>query len=161
AIRWSRPSTRNLPRRPLDDLHQHLLALFDAEMAVVPIELISSGVEITDRSRPLKVDLDALAYFLEGDEDVIDFLAGWIIDCRNLLGVDERVRALGFLHRQRQRADLIVGVAGEQIERVLVGRAHQLLEFLVTRAAEGRGRLKMLDALGDIWSDRLDELAFH
>src|SRR5262245_14333763 len=83
------PSTRNLPRRPLDDLDQHLLALFDAEMAVVPIELIASGVEITDRSCPLKVDFDALAHFLEGDEDVIDFLAGWIIDCRNLLGVDE------------------------------------------------------------------------
>src|SRR5262249_37684437 len=63
----------NLPVRPLDDLHQHLLALFDAEMAVVPIELIASGVEITDRSCPLKVDLDALAHFLEGDEDVIDF----------------------------------------------------------------------------------------
>src|SRR5215467_15049760 len=87
-------NNRNLPGRPLDDLHQHLLALFDAEVAVVPIELIASGVEITDRSCSLKVDLDALAHFLEGDEDVIDFLAGRIVDCRNLLGVDERVRAL-------------------------------------------------------------------
>src|SRR5262249_23751963 len=124
-------SNRNLPRRPLDDLDQHLLALFDAEMAIVPIELVAAGVEIADRSGPLKVDLDALAHFLEGKENFVDFLARGIVNRWNLLRVHQRVRALGFLHCQRQRADLIVRVAGEQIERVLVRRAHQLLELLV------------------------------
>src|SRR6478672_9784002 len=92
-------SNRNLPVRPLDDLHQHLLALFDAEVAVVPIELIASGVEITDRSCSLKVDLDALAHFLEGDEDIVDFLARGIVNRRNLLRVDKRIRTLCLLHR--------------------------------------------------------------
>src|SRR5690349_2097607 len=41
AIARPARNNRNLPVRPLDDLHQHLLALFDAEMAVVPIELIA------------------------------------------------------------------------------------------------------------------------
>src|SRR5215813_15499797 len=70
-----RGSNRNLPRRPLDDLDQHLLALFDAEMAIVPIELVAAGVEIADRTGPLKVDLDAVAHFLECNENFVDFLA--------------------------------------------------------------------------------------
>src|SRR3979490_2512333 len=68
----SRPG--NLSLRPLDDLDQHLLAFFDAEMAEVPIELVASGVEIADRSCSLEVDLDALPHFLEGDGDVVDLL---------------------------------------------------------------------------------------
>jgi hypothetical protein len=91
---------RNLPLRPLNDLHQHLLALFDAEMAEVPIELVASGVEITDRSCPLEIDLDALAHFIEGDDDVIDLYAGGIVDRQYLLGEDERVGALGLFHRR-------------------------------------------------------------
>src|SRR6516164_11423011 len=153
-------SNRNLPSRPLDDLDQHLLALFDAEMAIMPIELVAVSVEVADRSGPLKVDLDAFAHFLEGNENFVDFLAWGIVNRRNLLRVYQRVRALSFLHCQRQRTDLIVRVAGEQIERVLVGRAHQLLEFLVARASERRGRLKMLDTFRDVRSDRLDELSF-
>jgi hypothetical protein len=90
----SRPG--NLSLRPLDDLDQHLLAFFDAEMAEVPIELVASGVEITDRSCPLEVDLDTLAHFLEGDGDVVDLLARRVVDRRNFFGVDERVRALAF-----------------------------------------------------------------
>src|SRR5215469_16657006 len=68
-------SNRNLPSRPLDDLYQHLLALFDAEMAIMPIELVAVSVEVADRSGPLKVDLDAFAHFLEGNENFVDFLA--------------------------------------------------------------------------------------
>src|ERR1700704_1125421 len=90
----SRPGSLSL--RPLDDLDQHLLAFFDAEMAEVPIELVASGVEITDRSCPLEVDLDTLAHFLEGDGDVVDLLARRVVDRRNFFGVDERVRALAF-----------------------------------------------------------------
>src|SRR5262249_47887432 len=65
VVRARRWSPAGLSRRPLDDLHQNLLAFLDAEMAIVPIELVASGVEITDRACPLEVDLDALTHFLE------------------------------------------------------------------------------------------------
>ena len=74
------PRERGLTGRPLDDLHQLLLALFDAEMAEVSIELVAARVEITNRSRALKVDFDACAHPVEGDNDVIDLLAGRIVD---------------------------------------------------------------------------------
>src|SRR5262249_52480532 len=50
-------SNRNLPRRPLDDLDQHLLALLDAEMAIVPIELVAAASKSQIDPAPRRPDV--------------------------------------------------------------------------------------------------------
>ena len=101
------------------------------------VDLVAIGVEVAGRAGTDEIDLLAGANHLERLHDVVDQLARRIADLRDRLRPERCFLALGLLHGERNGADLIMRVAGEQ-ENGVFRRAHQLDELLVGGSVERR-----------------------